>query len=86
LTHAERFAVLGSGDGDETTAQLTERELAVLRLLGRGLANKEIAAALGITAKTAMHHTSHIYRKLGVRGRAEASAVAHRSGLMTEPR
>jgi predicted ATPase/DNA-binding CsgD family transcriptional regulator len=60
---------------------LTARELAVLQLIARGLPNKEIAVALGITPKTATHHTSAIYRKLGVRGRTEAAAVAHQHGL-----
>ena len=62
---------------------LTSRELDVLRLVAHGLSNKEIAVALGITPKTATHHTSAIYRKLGVRGRTEAAAVAHQHGLTT---
>jgi DNA-binding CsgD family transcriptional regulator len=80
LGHATRIAdVCAPGTGP--AAMLTARELAVLRLVARGLANKEIAVALGITPKTAMHHTSAIYRKLGVRGRTEAVAMAHQLGL-----
>jgi predicted ATPase/DNA-binding CsgD family transcriptional regulator len=63
-------------------AALTARELDVLRHVARGLSNKEIAVELGITPKTATHHTSAIYRKLGVRGRTEAAAVAHQQGLL----
>lgn len=53
---------------------LTAREQEVLALLAAGGTNKEISAALGISPKTVMHHTSNIYRKLEVRGRAQAVA------------
>lgn len=52
---------------------LSPREQQVLRELARGLRNKEIAVELHITPKTVMHHTVAIYRKLGVRSRAEAA-------------
>jgi predicted ATPase/DNA-binding CsgD family transcriptional regulator len=58
----------------EGTRHLTEREEQVLERLVAGESNKEISAALGITPKTVMHHTSSIYRKLDVRGRAQAVA------------
>jgi predicted ATPase/DNA-binding NarL/FixJ family response regulator len=61
---------------------LTDRQLDVLRLLVTGLGNKEIAAELGISAKTVMHHTTAIYRALRVRGRAEAAVVAIRDHLL----
>ena len=61
---------------------LTGRQLEVLRLLVAGLGNREIAARLGISTKTAMHHTTAIYRTLGVRGRSEAIALALRTGLV----
>jgi predicted ATPase/DNA-binding CsgD family transcriptional regulator len=64
------------------TPPLTDRELVVLRLLADGLANKQIAAELAIRPKTVMHHTSHIYRKLGVAGRTEAVSTAWRMGLL----
>jgi len=63
---------------------LTPRELDVLRLLARGDTNKEIAEALGLRPKTVMHHSMSIYGKLGVRGRAEATAWAYRSGVIGE--
>lgn len=62
--------------------RLTARQKEVLQLLAAGLSNKEIASRLGVRAKTVMHHTSAIYRELGVRGRSEATAVAFRAGLV----
>jgi DNA-binding NarL/FixJ family response regulator len=50
----------------------------VLDLLGKGASNPEIGRQLGISGKTVMHRTMTIYRKLGVRGRAEAAAWAAR--------
>jgi hypothetical protein len=55
----------------------------VLDLLAAGGTNREISADLGISTKTVMHHTSSIYRKLAVRGRAEA--VAAHLGLVGRP-
>ncbi|WP_256840801.1 LuxR C-terminal-related transcriptional regulator [Ornithinimicrobium cryptoxanthini] len=52
--------------------ELTDREREVLGNLPSGASNKELSVQLGISAKTVMHHTSSIYRKLGVRGRSEA--------------
>jgi DNA-binding CsgD family transcriptional regulator len=60
---------------------LTEREREVLRLLAAGQSNPEIARVLFISAKTASVHVSNILAKLGVSGRVEAAAVAHRLGL-----
>ncbi len=62
--------------------RLTSRQVDVLRLLSKGLSNKEIASELGVRPKTVMHHTTAIYRALGVRGRSEATAVAFRFGLV----
>jgi DNA-binding CsgD family transcriptional regulator/tetratricopeptide (TPR) repeat protein len=60
---------------------LTEREREVLPLLAAGQSNPEIARALFISAKTASVHVSNILAKLGVSGRVEAAAVAHRLGI-----
>ena len=65
--------------------RLTPRELDVLRLLARGDTNKDIATALGLRPKTVMHHSVTIYGKLGVRGRAEATAWAYRNGVVGGP-
>jgi HD-GYP domain-containing protein (c-di-GMP phosphodiesterase class II) len=62
---------------------LTDREVEVLRLVARGLTNKEIAAALEISPKTAGHHIEHLFEKLGVRTRAAATMIALQRGLVT---
>jgi DNA-binding CsgD family transcriptional regulator len=64
---------------------LSAREREVLRLIAAGHTNSEIARKLYLSPKTVMHHSGHIYRKLGVRGRAEAVAWAARSGLLDQP-
>jgi DNA-binding NarL/FixJ family response regulator len=64
-------------------ANLTEREVDVLRLIARGHANKEVAAKLGITPKTVGHHVEHIYTKAGVTTRAGAALFAMENGLLT---
>jgi DNA-binding CsgD family transcriptional regulator/tetratricopeptide (TPR) repeat protein len=57
---------------------LTARENQVIALLARGYTNREIAAALTISVKTASVHVTHILRKLGVSRRIDAAAIAHR--------
>jgi HD-GYP domain-containing protein (c-di-GMP phosphodiesterase class II) len=61
---------------------LTNREVEVLRLLVRGLSNKEIGERLVISRKTAGSHVEHIYTKIGVSNRAQASLFAVKHGLM----
>jgi HD-GYP domain-containing protein (c-di-GMP phosphodiesterase class II) len=68
----------------EGPAGLTAREVEVLGLLARGMTNKEIAARLVITPKTAGNHVEHIYAKLGVSNRAGASLFAMQHGLLPE--
>jgi DNA-binding NarL/FixJ family response regulator len=68
----------------EWPANLTSREVEVLRLLARGLSNKEIAERLVISRKTASNHIEHIYAKLGVSNRARASVFALKHGLMAD--
>jgi DNA-binding NarL/FixJ family response regulator len=65
--------------GPKTAGLLSRRELEVLRLLAEGLSNREIAERLFISPKTAEHHVSRIYAKLGVSTRAEAAAYAVRN-------
>jgi DNA-binding CsgD family transcriptional regulator/tetratricopeptide (TPR) repeat protein len=60
---------------------LTRREAEVLALVAAGRSNRQIGEALFITPKTASIHVSRILAKLGVAGRVEAAAVAHRLGL-----
>ena len=59
---------------------LTDRELEVLGLLAKGFANKQIAAALGISEHTVKFHVSSIYTKLNVTNRTEAVRAGLRGG------
>ena len=68
----------------EGPAGLTAREVEVLRLLARGLSNKEIASRLVITPKTVGNHVEHIYAKIGASSRAAAGLYALRHGLLPE--
>jgi len=71
-------ALVGPGaDGSGGELGLTERELEVLRLVAAGRSNREIAAELFISPKTASVHVSNILGKLGVGSRGEAAARAH---------
>lgn len=65
----------------EDADRLTPREVEVLVELTTGATNKEISRRLGMSPKTVMHHSTAIYRKLRVRGRAEATAWAFRHGI-----
>lgn len=67
----------------ESLEALTERETEVLRLLARGLSNKEIAQALVIGEKTVKTHVSNILSKLNVSSRTQAALYAARMGLVT---
>jgi putative nucleotidyltransferase with HDIG domain len=61
---------------------ITERELEVLRLLARGLVDKEIAAKLGISHRTVHHHNQALFQKLGVTTRGAAALFAVENGLL----
>jgi DNA-binding NarL/FixJ family response regulator len=56
----------------------------VIRLLARGLTNKEIATRLGISTKTAGNHVQHVYEKIGVTTRAAAAFYAMQHGLVEQ--
>lgn len=62
---------------------LTPREIEVLQLLSRGLADKEIAQRLSLSSRTVHHHVEHIYEKTGVSGRAAAALYAIRHDLIS---
>jgi len=66
----------------EWPAGLTSREVDILRLLARGMSNKEISTELVISPKTTNTHVEHIYSKLGVTNRALASLFALKHGLI----
>jgi HD-GYP domain-containing protein (c-di-GMP phosphodiesterase class II) len=61
---------------------LSDREVEVLRLVAAGLSNREVAAALVISRRTAEHHVQHIYTKIGASTRAAAAMFAMEHGLL----
>ena len=62
--------------------RLTPREREVLHLIGQGLADKEIAAELGTTAKTTQFHVANLLDKLGAQNRTDAVRIAYARGLI----
>jgi len=69
--------------GNAAREALTAREQEVLRLLARGLRNKEIAARLYVSERTVNFHLANIYQKLNVSGRTGALSKALEQGLIT---
>lgn len=67
---------------DDLRSKLTTREVEILRLIGAGKANKEIAAELVISERTARTHVSNVLRKIGVSSRTQAALLAVREGLV----
>jgi DNA-binding NarL/FixJ family response regulator len=81
----QRFA---GRDGDrppvpDDLSALTPRELEVLRLVGRGLSNGEIAGSFTLSEATVKTHVARIFAKLDLRDRAQAVVVAYETGLIT---
>jgi DNA-binding NarL/FixJ family response regulator len=73
---------LRAAPGKDPKAELTTRELEILRLVGAGKANKEIAADLSISERTTRTHMSNILGKLGLTSRTQAALWAVREGLV----
>ncbi|MEV0627706.1 response regulator transcription factor [Nonomuraea wenchangensis] len=68
---------------EDRLAVLTEREREVLALVGQGLSNQEIGAALFLSPATARTHVSRAMAKLGARDRAQLVVIAYRTGLVS---
>jgi DNA-binding NarL/FixJ family response regulator len=80
----ERFvqrAPAGTGRPTEL-AELTERELGVLRLIARGLSNAEIAKSLFLSEATVKSHVNRVLSKLDLRDRTQATVLAYETGLV----
>ena len=82
LVEALRADELRRRAGDVVLDELSERELEVLRLVGRGMSNAEIAAELVISLATVKTHVRHVLQKLRLRDRVQAVVVAYESGLI----
>jgi DNA-binding NarL/FixJ family response regulator len=78
----ERFAGAAPPKPPPALAELTPRELEVLRLLARGLSNEEIAGELVVSEHTAKTHVAHILNKLDLRDRVQAVVLAYESGIV----
>jgi DNA-binding NarL/FixJ family response regulator len=86
LARVRRLVRNSRASGTGSHYRLTPRELEVLALLADGLSPEDIAARLVISVKTVGTHIEHIFRKLGVRTRAQAVAVAYREGFAEQPK
>jgi DNA-binding NarL/FixJ family response regulator len=63
-------------------SDLSERETEIIRLIARGLSNKEIATQLSVSEKTIKNHISRIFAKLGITARTQAAIHAMKAGLV----
>jgi DNA-binding NarL/FixJ family response regulator len=68
--------------GERQLAQLSPREMDVLKLVARGLSNKEIAAQLGLVVGTVKIHVANLFAKLGVSDRTQALVTAVKRGII----
>ncbi|MFC1925332.1 response regulator [Chloroflexota bacterium] len=67
----------------EVAEQLTPREVEVLRMVGKGTSNREIALKLGVSTRTVKGHLVNIFSKMKVHSRTEATLSALKRGLIT---
>ncbi len=84
LTELLAYALRAEGNhpGNSEQAELTEREMQILRLIAKGLSNKMIARELDITEGTVKVHVKHLLKKLNLRSRVEAAVWAVNEGKM----
>jgi DNA-binding NarL/FixJ family response regulator len=75
------MASMRASDREDPAAELTDREREILRMVAAGKANKQIAAELVISERTARTHVSNILRKLNLSSRTQAALWAVREGL-----
>lgn len=86
IRRMQSLAVAEQPNGTRSAApalsvHLTERELAVVRLVAKGLSDKEVSARLGISPRTVDSHLRNVFSKLGITNRAALTAWAIRHGL-----
>jgi DNA-binding NarL/FixJ family response regulator len=77
----EKFTRISHPEPPSELADLTDRELDVLRLIARGLSNVEIGHELYISDTTVKTHITHNLQKLNLRDRVQAVVLAHETGL-----
>jgi DNA-binding NarL/FixJ family response regulator len=77
--------VIDLAGGKSSTANLTDRELEILRLLSSGARPGQVAEQLFVSIKTVKNHLTSVYAKLGVQTGAQAVAEAYRRGLVSLP-
>lgn len=79
---AQFLATLDATDGSEAPPQLTARQREVLAQVARGLGDKEIARALGLSPRTVEMHVANALASFGERNRSEAVSRAHHWQLL----
>jgi DNA-binding NarL/FixJ family response regulator len=85
LSPAVARRVIDLAGGKSATANLTDRELEILRLLAQGARPGQVAEKLFVSIKTVKNHLTSVYAKLGVQTGAQAVAEAYRKGLVSLP-
>jgi len=83
INHFVRRSDENHSETGDPMERLTDREMEVLRLAGKGMTNREIAADLTISIRTVQVHLSNVFSKLGVGSRTEAVLYALRMGWLT---